>query len=234
MNAVAGGGTLLTFPALMAFGMPAIPANATSTFALVAGMVGSKWGYRNQLASTKRHLGRFGLVSLAGGLVGAWLLTVTGEALFDFLVPYLLLFATVLFTAGTFFQPTTVSGRRHMVLAVIAQFLVAVYGGYFGAGIGILMLAVLGWIGLRDIHEMNALKTVLAALINGVAATYFVFAGLVVWREAGLMTLGAAVGYFLGAHSIQKIPQTVVRWVITAVGLAITAMVFLRGMRVAE
>jgi uncharacterized protein len=238
INAVAGGGTLITFPALLLAGTPAVVANATSTLALVLGTGGGVFGYRRQLASVRPWLARFVLVSTGGGLLGAVLLTATGEALFSHLVPFLLLFATVVFVAqgafrrfagfGTGGGPALHPHSRELWVAVLYQFLVAVYGGYFGAGIGILMLASLGFIGLTDIHEMNALKTVLGSLINLVAAGYFIFAGLIAWPKAGVMTVGAVAGYFLGAHYAQRISQQRVRQIITAIGFTITALLFYR------
>jgi uncharacterized protein len=236
INAVAGGGTLITFPALLLARTPAVVANATSTIALVFGTSGGVLGYRRQLGTVRVWLRRFLPVSLLGGLLGAMLLTVSCEKVFSRLVPFLLLFATVLFLgqgafrrfAGFDDQPgsTPHPHDAHVWMAVVFQFLVAVYGGYFGAGIGILMLASLGFIGLTDIHEMNALKTVLGSLINLVAAVYFVFAGLINWPKAGVMTIGAVVGYFLGAHYAQRIPQKRVRQIITAIGFTISAALF--------
>jgi uncharacterized membrane protein YfcA len=238
INAVAGGGTLITFPALLLARTPSVIANATSSLALVLGTSGGVFGYRRQLGSVRVWLRRFIPVSLLGGLIGAMLLTATGERIFARLVPFLLLFATVLFLgqgafrrfAGFDDQPgiTPHPHSRVVWAAVIFQFLVAVYGGYFGAGIGILMLASLGFVGLTDIHEMNALKTVLGSLINLVAAVYFIFAGLIAWPKAGVMTVGAVAGYFLGAHYAQQIPQKRVRQIITAVGFTISAALFYR------
>jgi uncharacterized membrane protein YfcA len=189
INAVAGGGTLITFPALLLARTPSVIANATSTLALLLGTSGGVFGYRRQLDPVRVWLRRFVPVSLLGGLIGAMLLTATGEKVFAKLVPFLLLFATVLFLgqgafrrfAGFDDEPgiTPHPHGRVVWAAVIFQFLVAVYGGYFGAGIGILMLASLGFVGLTDIHEMNALKTVLDSLINLVTAAYFIFAGLI-------------------------------------------------------
>lgn len=231
MNAVAGGGTILTFPALLAFGMPAVTANATSTLALVVGMVGSAWGYRSHMEAIRPWLARFGIVSVIGGLLGAWLLTVTPEEAFSRLVPFLLLLATVLFMAQGPVKRWI--GRPHEAGAagagtMLAQFLVSVYGGYFGAGIGILMLAVFGLMGFESIHRMNALKTVLAAAINLVASFYFAWSGLIEWPQALVLTLGATVGYFAGAHYSQKIPETWVRRVITAIGLGLSGVFFWR------
>jgi len=238
INAVAGGGTLITFPALLLARTPSVIANATSTLALVLGTSGGVFGYRRQLDPVRVWLRRFVPVSLLGGLIGAMLLTATGEKVFAKLVPFLLLFATVLFLgqgafrrfAGFDDEPGIIPYPHGWVVwaAVIFQFLVAVYGGYFGAGIGILMLASLGFVGLTDIHEMNALKTVLGSLINLVAAAYFIFAGLIAWPKAGVMTIGAVAGYFLGAHYAQRIPQKRVRQIITAIGFTISAALFYR------
>ena len=235
INAVAGGGTLITFPALLAFGTPSIIANATSTLALVAGTAGSVYGYREPIRAVQPWLKRFVPVSLLGGLLGGILLTVTKEETFAKLVPFLLLFATFVFLlqgslrrfAGFADQSETATPPHQEVwAAVLFQFFVALYGGYFGAGIGILMLASLGFLGLTNIHEMNGLKTVLGSLINLVAAGYFVFAGLIDWPRAGVMTVGALGGYFLGAHFSQRIPQSRVRQIITAIGFAISAALF--------
>jgi hypothetical protein len=236
INAVAGGGTLITFPALLLARTPSVVANATSTLALVLGTSGGVFGYRRQLGSVRAWLRHFVPVSLVGGLIGAVLLTATGEKIFSHLVPFLLLFATLVFVAqGAFrrfagFQDGPDAAphpHAHTVwIAVVFQFFVAVYGGYFGAGIGILMLASLGFLGLTDIHEMNALKTVLGSLINLVAAIYFIFAGLIAWPKAAVMTVGAVAGYFLGSHYAQRIPQRYVRAIITAIGFAISAALF--------
>jgi uncharacterized protein len=237
INAVAGGGTMISFPALLLARTPSVVANATNTLALVLGTGGGLVGYRRQLASVRPWLTRFVPVSMAGGLIGAILLTVTGEKIFSHLVPFLLLFATLVFLAQGAFR--RVAGfeangaalhphSRKVWVAVFYQLLVAIYGGYFGAGIGILMLASLGFIGLTDIHEMNALKTVLGSLINLVAAIYFIYAGLISWPKAGVMTIGAIAGYFLGAHYAQRIPQHRVRQIITAIGFVISGVLFYR------
>jgi uncharacterized membrane protein YfcA len=234
MNAVAGGGTLLTFPTLLFFGTPPVVANATSTLALVIGTAGSVFGYRRRLHTVRPWLWRFVPVSILGGLVGSGLLTRTSNEAFAKLVPFLILFATVLFlTQGIFrrfvgFDEAGAGLGRHRAIwgAVVFQFAVAVYGGYFGAGIGILMLASLGFIGLHDIHEMNTLKTVLSSLINVVAAAWFILAGLVHWPKAGVMTVGAVAGYFLGAHFSQRIPQQRVRQIVTTIGFILSAVTF--------
>jgi uncharacterized membrane protein YfcA len=231
INAVAGGGTLITFPTLMVFGTAPLVANATSTMALVIGTAGGVFGYRRRLAAVKSWLWRLIPPSLLGGWLGSWLLTHTSDKTFSRLVPFLILFATLLFlaqglikrkTAASTGTPSTVA----IAGAIVFQFGVAVYGGYFGAGIGILMLASLGLIGLTDIHQMNGLKTVLGSLINVVAALMFVAAGIVDWPRAGVMTVGALAGYLLGSHYSQRIPQVQVRRLVTAIGLIIAAVAF--------
>jgi uncharacterized protein len=236
INAVAGGGTLVTFPALLLFGTPPVVANATSTLALVIGTSGGIYGYRKHLEPMKPWLWRFAPVSMFGGLIGAVLLTCTSNETFSKLVPFLILFATLLFIAQGAFRglanlngsPAS-DGKFHASSlwgAVPFQFAVAIYGGYFGAGIGILMLASLGFIGLSNIHEMNTLKTILNSLINVVAACWFVQAGLVHWPKAGVMTVGALLGYYLGSHYSQRIPQQRVRQIIACTGFLISAVTF--------
>jgi uncharacterized protein len=206
INAVAGGGTLVSFPVLLFIGTPSVTANATSTLALVFGTFGGLYGNRTQLPAIRPWLKRFVPISMLGGLIGGILLTLTKEALFAKMVPYLILFATVLFVAQGAFRrlagfgdkpktPTPGHPHKHTItLAIFFQFLVAIYGGYFGAGIGILMLASLCYLGLENIYEMNALKMLLGSLINLVASVYFIFAGLIDWPKMGIMTVGAVTG----------------------------------------
>jgi uncharacterized membrane protein YfcA len=234
INAVAGGGTLVTFPTLLLLNTPAVVANATSTVALVIGTAGSVFGYRQHLKSIRIWLWRFVPVSVLGGWIGSALLTRTTESTFSRLVPFLILFATVVFVAqGAFRQFAKSRPSRHdlatptrLWVAITFQFLVSIYGGYFGAGIGILMLASLGFLGLGNIHEMNALKTVLGSLINLVAAVWFILSGLIHWPKALIMAVGALAGYFLGSHFSQRIPQAQVRRIITLIGFALSAITF--------
>jgi uncharacterized membrane protein YfcA len=234
INAVAGGGTLLTFPTLLAFGTAPVTANATSTLALVIGTGGSLYGYRHHAQSIRPWLGRFLPVSLLGGLIGSALLTRTSNHFFAKLIPFLILFATLLFLGQGALRRFAMShlddqpnGKpAHLRKAVLFQFAVAVYGGYFGAGIGILMLATMGFIGMQDIHRMNALKTVLGSLINLMAALWFMAAGLIDWPRAAVMTVGALAGYFLGSHFSQRISQRRVRQIITAIGFIISGVTF--------
>jgi hypothetical protein len=237
MNSIAGGGTLVTFPALVFSGLPSVIANATSTVALLPAALSSAAGYRQQVRSVVRWLKVFAPVSLLGGLVGGILLVRTPSNVFDWLVPFLILFATILFMANNavarfFGNRVQVSGEetggRTRLWPVAFQFCVALYGGYFGAGIGILMLASLGLQGFKDVHEMNALKVILGFLINVVAALYFIMSGLIVWWSAGVMAVGTILGGYAGAHFAQRIPQSAVRRVITAIGLIIAAVMFCR------
>jgi uncharacterized membrane protein YfcA len=234
INAVAGGGTLVTFPTLLFFGTPPVIANATSTLALVIGTSGSLYGYRQHLGPVKPWLSRFVPISLLGGLIGALLLTHTSDRTFSKLVPFLILFATVLFLGQGIFRRFAGledggagPSEPHAVWGAISfQFAVAVYGGYFGAGAGILMLATLGFIGLNNIHQMNTLKTILGSLINVVAAVWFMAASLIHWPRAGVMTVGALIGYFLGSHYAQRIQPKRVRQIITCVGFFLSAVTF--------
>lgn len=229
INAIAGGGTILTFPVLIATGISAKVANATSTLALFIGTSGSMFGFRRLFGKIRHLLVTFVPVSIVGGAVGGWLVIHTGEKTYDALVPFLILFATLLFMAQGAISAYTVrrlgnsaeSPRQMRLLpSIVFQFFVAVYGGYFGAGIGILMLASFGFMGMSDIHQMNALKNVQASLICLVAAVVFICTpGMIDWPRAGIMSAGAITGYFLGAHYSQKIPRHWVRRTVTAVGL---------------
>jgi len=236
MNSIAGGGTLVTFPTLILAGLPSIAANATSTVALLPGTAASFAGYRDNLPGVSRWLKVFSPVSLLGGLIGGILLVQTPSRLFDAFVPFLILFATLLFmanaTAGRLI-PSAPSGKepgdRVWTAGALAfQFGVAVYGGYFGAGIGILMLASLGMLGFKDVHAMNTVKVALGFLINIVAAAYFVWSGLIAWTAAGIMAAGALAGGYCGARFAQRLPQRTVRVIITGIGLTITVMMFLK------
>jgi uncharacterized membrane protein YfcA len=234
VNAIAGGGTLLTFPAIVGLGVTPLVANATSTVALWPGSLGSMWGYRHELAGARRWVIGFTAPSLAGGTLGAWLLLHTPPAAFERIVPFLVLGATVLFlvqgpllrtlrsrslTAGGSSPATTTEvAPRWSFLA--AQFLVAVYGGYFGAGIGILMLAVLGFMGLTNIHQMNGLKNWGALCINAVAVVVFAGGGIVQWPIALTMAAGGMLGGYAGARLAQRVGQQAVRRAIVAIGFA--------------
>src|SRR5262245_26266707 len=214
MNAMAGGGTILTYPTLVLLGASPIVANATSTVALWPGAASSMYGYRREVAENRSWLKRLFLPSLVGGALGAVLLLKTPVKTFERLAPFLILFATVLFmlqgivarwtgSGGGDSRPGRTPGR--MLAAVVFQFGVSVYGGYFGAGIGILMLAVLGFLGLSDIHAANGLKNFFGMCINGLAAAYFIVRGAVDWPAALIMIVGAVLGGYAGARFARSI-----------------------------
>jgi uncharacterized membrane protein YfcA len=228
INSIAGGGTLLTFPALIWLGLDPKVANATSTVALWPGLFGGLFGYRKELENSSTFLIRLGAVSVLGGGVGAWLLIVTPSPTFARLVPLLILFATILFmTQGAInrwlqLQPISVEPKSMWWLgALVFQFFSATYGGYFGAGNGILMLAALGFLGLHDIHRANGIKNFLGICINSVAVLSFSITHLVVWPDALLMAVGALLGGYFGASMAVRIGQLVVRRAIVVIGFTI-------------
>lgn len=225
INAVAGGGTLVTFPTLVWLGVPSIAANATNTVALWPGSLGSVWGYRRELREGDRQVFALVVPSLAGGLLGAVLLDLTPTELFDRLVPFLILFATLLFMAQEplqrrfNFSGAHVSGSHWGSWSMLFQFGVAIYGGYFGAGQGILMLAALMLMGHTDIHRMNGVKALLATAINGIAAIYFAFNTPILWNDAGIMALGSVIGGVGGAGMARRIGRDNVRRIVILIGL---------------
>ena len=231
MNSMAGGGTLLTFPALLFIGENAITANATSTVALLPAAVGSMAGYRREIATHREWLKTLLAPSIAGGAAGSLLLLATPERTFRALAPWLILFATVLFAVQAFRKtregaPPHERSPRALAVAMGAQLLVSVYGGYFGAGIGILMLVILGFIGLTDIHAMNGLKNFFGLCINVTAATLFVARGAVDWRAALLMMAGALAGGYAGARFARRIGQKKARVAIIVIGAVIAVLLF--------
>jgi hypothetical protein len=233
INSVAGGGTLLTFPTLIWLGLNSVAANATSTVAIWPGSLGGMWGYRKELRTADRRMLVLTVPSLVGGVAGALLLRFTPPSIFDAIVPFLILFATVLFMAQETVQRMFKTGARHesskwLIGAMLFQFFVALYGGYFGAGIGVLMLAALSILGLTDIHQMNGLKSFFAMCINGVAALYFVFAHMVEWPYVLIMAIGAIAGGIGGAGLARKLGRTAVRGIVIAIGLGMALWLFLK------
>lgn len=235
INSVAGGGTLVSFPTLIWLGLDSVTANATSTVAIWPGTVGSAWGYRRELKSVEARFLAMVVPSLAGGILGAILLKMTPSSLFDRLVPFLILFATLLFMAQEPVQrllntgdPKTRRSTGWFVGGMIFQFFVGLYGGYFGAGIGILMLAALSVLGLGDIHEMNSLKVVLGGSVNGIASLYFIWAGMVYWPYVVLMAVAAIVGGYAGAGTARKMGRTAVRRIVILIGLGMAVSLFVK------
>lgn len=228
LNAIAGGGSFLTFPALVFTGVPAVIANATNTVAMFPGSFASAFSYRHGLAKLEGISRRaLILVSIAGGTLGAVILLKTPETTFVAITPWLLLFATLLFAASKR-MAAALRSRVHVSFGalVVTQFAIAVYGGYFGGGIGILMLAALAAFGMTDMTGMNGIKSILAGCLNGVAVVVFVAAGKVYWREALLMMAAAVAGGYLGAHYAQKMKGSVVRGIVICTGFAMTGYFF--------
>ncbi len=236
LNSVAGGGSFFTFPALIFVGVPAIAANASSTVALLPGTAASIGAYRREIVQLQRgFLILMVGTSLVGGIIGAILLLLTPASTFQILIPYLLLMATLLFALS---GPITARlrvrnvGKMHLtarvlIIVALAQLVIATYGGYFGGGIGILMLATLAMMGMENIHIMNGLKVILTACINGVAAIIFIIHQVVYWPETLLMIVGAIIGGYGGAYFARKIDPKLVRGFVIVIGLAMSAYFFI-------
>jgi uncharacterized protein len=236
VNSIAGGGTLLTFPALMAVVSP-VAANATSTFALVPGSMAGAWAYRREMGASGKWVWLLMTPSIAGALIGTLLVTNLNETYFKHTVPYLILLATLLFMSQPLLSRWVGVGMHHaapsrVTLAGIItfQFFVAIYGGYFGAGIGILMLSALSLMGFDDIHRMNALKTLLAAVINTVSVVLFIAYGKVVWQFGLVMAVAAILGGYAGASGARRMNRALVRWIVSSIGLGLSAYYFAKQM----
>ena len=242
INSLAGGGTLVSFPMLLWLGRAPIIANATNTLALCPGALAAMAAFRSDLGPIRRWMLLLVPPSLAGGLIGALLLLRTPERVFAALVPWLILFATVLFAA----QGPIIAGvrrlRRHQVVdrparvgpraevwpyVVAFEFVVAIYGGYFGAGIGIMTLAALGLVGFTDIHHMVGLRNFAALCINGIASVYFVSKGAVVWPDALVMIVGQVIGGYGGGRIARRLGRTFMRRAVVVIGIAMALSLFL-------
>jgi uncharacterized membrane protein YfcA len=228
MNSIAGGGTLVTFPIMLWLGLDPKVANATSTVALWPGLFGGLWGFRREMENSRPILVRLGLTSVIGGAVGAALLIITPSETFARLVPFLIFFATVLFILqepiskrlGT--KSSAENPRARWWLgAIIFQFFSSIYGGYFGAGNGILMLAALGLLGLSDIHRANGIKNFMGICINSVAVVAFSVSKLVYWPDALLMIAAAIAGGYFGASVARRMGRLFVRRAVITIGLVI-------------
>ena len=236
LNAVAGGGSFFTFPALIFTGIGSITANATSTVALWPGSVASVGAYWRDLAEQQRGLLALLLgTSLIGGVLGAILLLRTPESTFVSLIPYLLLGATLLFALSPYItarlrvhtiEKTTRISIITLIIIAFVQFVIAIYGGYFGGGIGIRMLASLAFMGMDDINKMNAVKALLASAINGAGVVTFVIADRVLWLQALVMIVGAIVGGYGGGYYARKIEQRWVRLFVIVTGVILTVYFF--------
>ena len=228
MNAAAGGGSFISVPALIYAGIPSVSANMSSTIALYPGSLTSAWAYRgNFQAILNVSVKAMFLATLAGGLAGAVLLLFTPSSAFDKMIPWLLLLGSLAFALGPwlgrrlrqYYQPKT-------AFLIAAQFLLGVYGGYFGGAVGIMMMAVWSVLGLTDIRAMNAVKVVLVAAANTVAVLCFAFAGTVAWRETLVMLLAAALGGYAGAHATLQVSGSNIRVGISIINFLITSAFF--------
>lgn len=237
INSVAGGGSLITFPALVFCGRDPILANATNSVTLWPGSLAAMLGLRSELAGARPWLVRLGVPSLVGGALGAVLLLRTPSPVFAALVPWLVLFATVVFALQGPILHGLRRGRRpttdgpHVewwIGGALFQLAVSIYGGYFGAGMGIMMLAGLGLLGFTDVHQMIGIRNVCAVAINGIAALYFVAGGVVHWPDVLVLTLGQIAGGYSGARLARRLGPTFIRRFVIAVGLAMTASLLLR------
>jgi len=232
MNAIAGGGTLLTFPALT-MTMSDVAANVTSTVALMPGSLAGAWGYRKQLDECSRWVWLLSIPSLVGGAIGSLLLIVLDPSVFRMVVPWLVLLAAVLFLLqprlSGYIQrhrPAGPPSRRSLAVILVCQLFISIYGGYFGAGIGILMLSSLGFLGLKSIHQMNALKTLLAFGINAISVVLFIFGGQIHWRYGIIMAGAAIVGGYFGARLALLMKPIYVRWIVIVMGFTLAAYFF--------
>jgi len=230
LNSIAGGGSFLTFPALVLVGIPPVAANATSAVAVFPGYLGGVVGFKSEIGRlSKPLLTKYLTVSLAGGFGGSLLLLVTSNALFSSLVPWLLLFATILFGLGEQILgklKNLSSERNHTELPMI--FIVAIYGGYFNGGLGIILLAVLLLIGFTDLNLMNGLKNGISFCVSIISVATFAVAGLVHWSEACVMMVAATFGGYYGAVVARKIPPKYLKLFIIFVGLLMSVIFFLR------
>jgi len=241
VNAIAGGGTFFSFPALLAVGLPPVVANASNSVALWPGSLSGAWAYRQELVRYKRYLLPMGIASFLGGAAGGLLLLAAGDARFAALIPWLLAFATLLFTFSP--QLSKVLKRMHPAPAEkagkepgtgspvgwLVQLLVSIYGGFFGAGLGILMMASLAIGGHEDVQHINALKNLLSAVIYSVTVVTFIVAGAVSWPQTMVMLLTASLGGYWGARIARKIQGPWLRRMVIAVGGALTAYYFYKA-----
>ena len=240
LNAVAGGGSFLTLPALIVAGVSPVVANATSTLALWPASISSTFAYRGDIKTSRRWLVILGLTSVAGGLAGALLLVRTSDSSFLRLLPWLMLVAAATFTFGNKLRPkTTAAGGTHRLehggawhssmLGIVAiQLVIAAYGGYFGGGMGIMMLASFALAGMTNIHEMNGLKALLGVSINGLALLTFIISGAIQWKYGLTMAAGGILGGYSTAAFARKLEPRYVRIFVIAVGWLMTAYFFAR------
>lgn len=231
LNAIAGGGSFLTFPALVFTGVPPIPANATSAVAVFPGYLSGAAGFKEELRNyDRRALLTLTGLAIIGGVAGALLLLVTPAEVFSFVVPWLLLFATVLFAFDKQLRALTARRTGRGALGkTVATLLVTTYGGYFNGGLGIVLLALFSGLGFRDMNLMNGLKNALSFILSGASVVTFALAGIIYLEEAALMMVAATIGGYVGARLARRLPIHVVRAIVIVVGLGMTIAFWLRG-----
>lgn len=232
VNAIAGGGTLISFPALMLLGLPPVTANVTNTVALCPGYLGGAWAQRRDIVQQAEELPAVAIASALGGLVGSILLVLSPDQLFQNLVPYLILVACALLGFQEAIKRRIVAHRTHANAGAhrlglwLTIFVAAVYGGYFGAGLGVMLLAVLGAVLHGELQHLNGLKQALSLIINSIAALYFVSSGLVAWEFAAVMAVASLVGGNLGGRLAGRMRPDVLRAVVISAGVAIAFKYF--------
>lgn len=229
VNAIAGGGTFLTFGAMTLVGIGPIAANATSAIVQFPGYITSALAYLKEIKANLKSTIILSIVSLIGGLAGALLLLSLDNPSFRAMVPWLLLGATALFAAGPYLKPKSGKGNDDVSgwMVTVGQFFTSIYGGFFGAGMGIMMLAVMGMTSTAQYHMLNAIKNVLSVVIAAVAIVVFVGGGVIDWPAALAMIPGAALGGYFGVYAARRVPQWIIRLLVIAVGLLLTAYYFL-------
>lgn len=228
LNTIAGGGTFLTFPALVFTGIPPVVANATSAVAVFPGYLAGAVGFGAELkAFDRRQMVRLTLITLAGGLVGALLLVVSSNEAFAIVVPFLLLAATLAFWFGDTIRDYAAQKARAVTpFGAVGLFLVSIYGGYFNGGLGIVLLALFSLWGMRNIHEMNGLKNGLSFALSAISVAAFAVSGLVEWPQAVIMMVAATLGGYAGAPVARILPKSAVRAIVIGVGLSMSAVFF--------
>ncbi|GHA40773.1 UPF0721 transmembrane protein [Amylibacter ulvae] len=230
LNAIAGGGTFLTFPALVMIGIPPVMANATSAVAVFPGYLSSAFGFRTELRSFDRaQLIRLTLITLAGGVVGALLLLVSSNRAFSVIVPFLLLAATLVFLFGERIRAALAKRSKSVTpQGAVGLFLVSVYGGYFNGGLGIVLLALFAMWGMQNIHQMNGLKNGLSFALSAISVGVFALSGLIAWQSAIVMMIASTIGGYLGAPLARLLTKSAIRAIIAIIGFSMSAVFFAR------
>lgn len=232
LNTVAGGGTFLTFPALVYTGLPVVAANATSAVAVFPGYLGGALGFRRELgAFDRRRLVAILAVTACGGLIGSLLLLISSNKAFAVVVPFLLTLATLVFALGDVLQRWAKQHASRAAESPLGTLLVSIYGGYFNGGLGIVLLALFSFWGMRDLHMMNGLKNGVSFVLSAISVATFAVAGIVAWPQAAAMMAAATIGGYCGAPLARAMPRSVLRGIVIAVGAVMSVVFFARLLR---